>query len=59
MRFIAQKLSEWELIPKQREILKEFKARCVSASLKALLHYVYSRYPEMTSKSNRREVLDL
>jgi uncharacterized protein YwgA len=40
------------------KVLDEFKKRCTSAPLKALLKYVYTRYPEMTKKSSiRNEVL--
>ena len=33
------------------EILNKFKSRCVGISLKALLRYVYAKYPKMTTKS--------
>jgi len=39
----------------QWDALDEFKRRCTSASLKALLRYVYTKYPEMTTKSKIRE----
>lgn len=52
MKFVTKMLSDkWSITPDQIEVLKEFKSRCVEASLRALLHYVYSRYPEMTEKS--------
>ena len=37
------------------KVVDEFKERCTSASLKALLKYVYTRYPEMTKKSSIRD----
>ncbi len=39
------------ITPNQLLILEKFKSRCVSASLKSLLHYVYSKYGDMTTKS--------
>lgn len=58
MRFMKEKLPTWELTDNQMNILKEFKSRCVGASLRSLLHYVYSRYPKMTDKSKiKHEVL--
>lgn len=52
--FVEKKLIS-ELDNKQLEILDEFKKRCTSASLKALLKYVYSRYPETTKNSTIRD----
>lgn len=37
------------------KVIDEFKKRCTSAPLKALLKYVYTRYPEMTKKSSIRD----
>jgi uncharacterized protein YwgA len=44
-----------DLSKSQRALLREFKARIVSAPLFAILRYVYSRYPETTDKSEIRE----
>jgi hypothetical protein len=39
-------------------VLDEFKARCTGASLRALLRYVYTKYPKWTTESKiRNEVL--
>jgi len=57
-RFVGKMLPTWEFSVDQLKTLQEFKSRCVSASLKALLHYTYTRYPETTTKSKiRKEVL--
>jgi sulfur relay (sulfurtransferase) DsrC/TusE family protein len=37
------------------KVIDKFKKRCTSAPLKALLKYVYTRYPEMTKKSSIRD----
>ena len=39
----------------QRTLLKSFKGKLVKTPLKAMLHYVYSNYPEQTSKSQIKE----
>lgn len=44
-----------ELTKDQWEVLDKFKARCVTSSLKSLLRYVYTKYPEMTTKSKIRD----
>lgn len=41
----------------QKRLLKEFKARTSTMPLRALLRYVYEKYPEMTEKSKIRESL--
>ena len=41
----------------QKRLLKEFKARTSTVPLRALLRYVYEKYPEMTEKSQIRESL--
>jgi len=42
----------WEdLSGEQKTVLQEFKTRCVSASLRSLLRYVYTKYENMTKKS--------
>jgi uncharacterized protein len=51
-RKFVQKLALWDdLTDKQKEVLQEFKTRCVSASLRSLLRYVYEKYETMTRKS--------
>jgi uncharacterized protein YwgA len=40
----ALKKEQWQL-------LNDFKARCTAVSLKQLLRYVYSKYPDMTTRS--------
>jgi hypothetical protein len=39
----------------QRTALDEFKARCTGVSLRTLLHYIYSKYPDQTTNSKIRE----
>lgn len=57
-RFVCKMLPQWAISEEQMDILSEFKTRCLDASLRALLHYTYTRYPEMTGKSKiRRRVL--
>ena len=57
-RFLEKMLPQWNISEEQMRILEEFKSRCVEASLHALLHYTYTRYPEMTGKSKiKQEVL--
>jgi uncharacterized protein YwgA len=43
-----------ELSDAQWDALSRFKARCTSIPLRALLRYVYTKYPEYTSKSKIR-----
>lgn len=43
------------LTPTQRNILREFKAKLASIPLRALLRYVYSEYPEQTTKSTIKD----
>lgn len=52
--FVESRLKD-RLSAKQWEILDKFKARCTSASLAALLKYVYTRYPETTTRSTIRD----
>ena len=40
-----------ELSQEQWDVLDKFKARCTSIPLKALLRYVYAKYPKMTTNS--------
>jgi uncharacterized protein YwgA len=40
-----------KLSREQTETLDKFKARCTAASLRQLLKYVYTKYPETTAKS--------
>jgi uncharacterized protein YwgA len=56
----VEKMGLWEsLSAEQRKVLREFKTRCVSASLRSLLRYVYTNYDAMTKKSLiRHEILD-
>ena len=44
-----------DLLKDQWEVLDKFKARCTGISLIALLRYVYTKYPKMTTKSKIRE----
>lgn len=47
-----------KLTDEQWSVIDEFKRRCTSGSLRTLLQYVYSRYPEMASESRiRNEIL--
>jgi len=39
----------------QWAVLDEFKARCTAASLRALLRYVYTKYPKWTTRSKIRD----
>lgn len=43
------------LTRRQQEVLDEFKARCTAASLRALLKYVYTKYPDTTTQSKIRD----
>lgn len=43
------------LSPEQRDVLDRFKARCTATPLRALLRYVYTKYPEYTTKSKIRD----
>lgn len=52
--FVESRLRS-RLSPEQWEVLEKFKARCTSASLAALLKYVYTRYPETTKRSTIRD----
>ena len=52
--FVESRLKN-RLSSEQWKVIDEFKKRCTSAPLKALLKYVYSRYPEMTKKSTIRD----
>jgi len=44
-----------ELTPDQWQVLDRFKARCTATSLRSLLRYVYTKYPEHTTKSKIRD----
>lgn len=44
-----------ELSAEQWQVLDRFKARCTGTSLWSLLRYVYSKYPEHTTKSKIRD----
>ena len=52
--FVESRLCN-RLSPEQWRILDKFKAQCTSASLAALLKYVYTRYPESTTRSTIRD----
>jgi uncharacterized protein YwgA len=52
--FVESRLKK-RLSAEQWEVLDKFKARCTSASLPALLKYVYTRYPETTTRSTIRD----
>lgn len=41
----------------QRDILKNFKRKLNSASLRAIIHYVYKKYPEMSQNSKIKSYL--
>lgn len=56
-RFVRKMLPKWDLTKDQIAILQEFKTRCVEASLRSLLRYTYTRYPEMTGKSKIKKEL--
>jgi hypothetical protein len=43
------------LTDSQSSLLRQFKARTVDVPLRGLLRYVYSKYPEQTTKSTIRE----
>ncbi|MSU59374.1 MAG: hypothetical protein EXS35_14585 [Pedosphaera sp.] len=59
-RAFVEKMRLWDdLSAAQMKVLQEFKTRCVSASLRSLLRYVYTNYENMTKKSLiRHEILD-
>ncbi len=47
-----------KLTKEQQKALDEFKARCTRTPLRALLRYVYKKYPKMTTESKiRNEIL--
>ena len=51
-REFVEKMQLWDdLSTAQKKVLQEFKTRCVSASLRSLLRYVYTNYENMTKKS--------
>jgi uncharacterized protein YwgA len=52
--FVESRLKD-RLSSNQWKVVDEFKKRCTSAPLKALLKYVYTRYPDMTRKSTIRD----
>lgn len=59
LKFVSGKIASWGITKNQLELLAEFKTRCCEASLHNLLRYVYSRYPDMTTKSKiKNNVLD-
>lgn len=53
-KFVEKKLKS-ELTDEQWQVLDDFKKRCTSASVTALLKYVYARYPKMITKSKIRD----
>jgi len=57
LRFIDRMLPKWEISEDQMATLGEFKALGVEASLRSLLRYTYTRYPEMTGKSKIKKNL--
>lgn len=54
IQFVDSRL-KGSLSTEQWRVIDDFKKRCTSAPLRALLKYVYSRYPEMTKKSTIRD----
>jgi uncharacterized protein YwgA len=52
--FVESRLKN-HLSEKQWGVMNEFKKRCTSAPLRTLLKYVYTRYPDMTTKSTIRD----
>jgi len=52
--FVREKGLYDHLSPNQKQILKEYKARFSTASLAAIIQYVYKMYPQMTEKSEIR-----
>lgn len=52
--FVESRLKD-RLSPEQWKTLDQFKERCTSASLGALLKYVYTRYPDTTTRSTIRD----
>lgn len=55
--FVKEELLK-SLSKEQWDALDEFKRRCTSAELRTLLRYVYTKYPDMTTKSKiRKEVM--
>lgn len=56
---LGKEFVEKELITnlstEQQKALDEFKHRCTAAELKALLRYVYTKYPDMTKESKIRD----
>lgn len=50
-RDFVEKKQLGDFTDNQWEILNKFKARCTGIPLKALLRYVYNKYPEMTTNS--------
>jgi uncharacterized protein YwgA len=55
-KFVEEKLKS-KLSDNQWNVLNEFKKRCTSTSLRYLLKYVYTRYPDKTKKSKIRDQL--
>lgn len=53
--FVSEMKSKWCLSNEQETLLSLFKMRCCQASLRALLGYVYNKYPETTTKSKIRD----
>jgi uncharacterized protein YwgA len=47
-----------ELAEEQQGLLDEFKRRCTGVPLRALLRYVYDKYPDMTTKSKIRQEIE-
>jgi len=55
-QFVEAKVRDsWGVTKNQLDLLTEFKTRCCEASLHNLLRYVYSRYPDMTTKSKIKD----
>ena len=52
--FVKDELAE-DLEEEQWGTLDEFKGRCTAASLRALLRYVYTKYPKWTTQSKIRD----
>jgi uncharacterized protein YwgA len=54
-KFVKAGRAGGELSTEQEKVLSDFKARCTDIELKSLLRYVYTKYPEFTTKSKIRD----
>jgi uncharacterized protein YwgA len=53
--FMKEALERWKVTDNQLQIISEFKTKCQKTPLKALLNYVYTKYPETTANSKIKE----